>query len=616
MAKQNVGFGERHLEKLVIGVAGAVLAAAIFLYGVRDPYHVEVAGETLSPAAFYAKLDEEMRQVVERLKNPPTPELPKWEEPKIGGKMPTDLPVVFVPINPPTPQLQPGIKPGGIVELVGILPPGSPALTTGRGVATLPAAQIRLVGEAQQPSSVISESPFEKDYQWITVFATVPRKAQQEAFMKARYAVERQQLIVLKVEAERQRQLASGVWEEPQAAVPWVSLVLSGRADVPLETHDGEPSIAEGYYHYITQIQEEARREQANILRPDFQSRLTYATDWKVPAEMPGGVTFKWLEDFHVTLPGPEPEKAKPAEAVRRVDYAKVKTQVNALLAGDSPTSENYTEAQRLLTEAINSRTLTQKDEADAQSFQRSIEVKLRGLLRDEQEAERLRQEAQTLSLGPDVDLAWVTDISAKPGETYRYRVRLLAVNPNAGLLSRFKKPEDAAKVILTGEWSKWSEPATLPPSEYLFLMSADANQGARIELHEWFDGEWKPPTRQNVTLGQPLSFNVHLQEFSYDGVVAGVDLSRPYEERTSDKSGIRYREAKPTAALVLVSADGDVEERFVARDFGVRREMLSELNKRRDTGTPLRAPAVSPLEREMPPRLGPMRERRGREEY
>jgi hypothetical protein len=49
MAKQNVTFIERHVEKVVIGVTGAVLLATAVLYLVGTPHKVDVQGESLGP---------------------------------------------------------------------------------------------------------------------------------------------------------------------------------------------------------------------------------------------------------------------------------------------------------------------------------------------------------------------------------------------------------------------------------------------------------------------------------------------------------------------------------------------------------------------------------------
>ncbi len=69
MAKQNVGFGERHLEKLVFGAAGAVLAGVAFMYLVQDPYKLEVGGQSVNPAGFYTQLDEQAQRMQQALKN-------------------------------------------------------------------------------------------------------------------------------------------------------------------------------------------------------------------------------------------------------------------------------------------------------------------------------------------------------------------------------------------------------------------------------------------------------------------------------------------------------------------------------------------------------------------
>lgn len=615
MAKQNVGFGERHLEKLVIGVAGAVLLAILFLYVIQDPYKVAISGETLGPGAFYNKLDEQVTRVVQQLKSAEPPAAKPWDAPKLPANKSTDLPTVYTMLNPPVPQIDTGIQIGNKLDLVGILPPGKPVGTTGRANCALARADLKILGEPQPPAD--TEQPTAQDQHWVALFATLNRRAQQEAFIQAKYAVDRQLLIVTRVEAERQRLLSDGTWEEPAQPVELrhVAHGYSGKPTVELQ--EG-PAIANEDYTYMAELRASASKEQALILRPDFQKALDSndAAEWKVPAQMPSGVVYNWVQDYSLVIPAATTtDKPTGAEdkGGTRVDYRKIKTQVQELeKKGD------LAEAVRVLSAAVSPKTLVAKDQTDAEAWLAQLEVKAQKAAEKATAESAARQANVEANLGPEMDLIWLTDTTAKPSETYRYRLRVLAVNPHAGLIPVMRKPEDAAKVILAGEWSEWSDPIALPPSQYLFITKVDApNQNVNIELYNWTNGEWKKGSA-TLGVGQTVQFTDKYQEFSYDAVIASLDPAREYEERSADaKKGVRYRDAKATEAVTLLTASGEAQEHLVARDMDLRRDLNAELNKKKEaqpkTGVvrpedqPTRRRGRAGQEDEMPTRRRPM---------
>ena len=73
MAKQNVSFIERHLEKIVAGVAGAILLFALATNVVMSPHTAEVGDEVLGPASFYGEVAREAENARERLRGAKPP---------------------------------------------------------------------------------------------------------------------------------------------------------------------------------------------------------------------------------------------------------------------------------------------------------------------------------------------------------------------------------------------------------------------------------------------------------------------------------------------------------------------------------------------------------------
>jgi hypothetical protein len=317
---------------------------------------------------------------------------------------------------------------------------------------------------------------------------------------------------------------------------------------------------------------------------------------------MPDGTKFDWVNEWGVTVPA----EGQPAEgaAPPRFDYRKAKAEIDDLVR-----QEKFIEADAKVQEALkNKETLPPPQLKELEALTQNLQPKIKQQT-DRIEAERLRrQQIEASTLGPDLDLLWVTDLAAKPGEMYRYRVRIVAVNPHAGQLRKMKNPEDGAKVVLAGEWSEWSDPVMPKPAKYLFCTGVDP-QGVKVELNQWAAGVWDK-TNQVVNLGQPMTFQDKLKEFAYDAVLVAMDPAVRFEERSADKRGIRYREPRETAAIVFVRSDGEVEEHVVLADVTQRRDLINtEFSPKKDVQAREAAP-----NRMQDPRPGP-RGGRGRDE-
>ena len=71
MAKQHVTFIERYVEKIAIGIAGAILlgTAAFYMPYINTPNKVELRGELYSPKEFYNRMKEDADSLRTRMKN-------------------------------------------------------------------------------------------------------------------------------------------------------------------------------------------------------------------------------------------------------------------------------------------------------------------------------------------------------------------------------------------------------------------------------------------------------------------------------------------------------------------------------------------------------------------
>lgn len=592
MAKQNVGFGERHVEKFVAGAIGAIFLGVVFLYGIQDPYTVTAGSEEVGPGEFYRLIQEESERVARAMRDASPPAVQPWKPP--AGAAPgktavvTEMTAVPVAINPTVPRIEADIQVGNL-KLVEILPPSQPITTTGRGYAAVPPPEVRTVSEAAVPAAQ-PVTPLPQDLQWVALFAVVDRKAQQEAFIKAKYAVSRQQLAVMGVELERQRLMPDGEWaSQTEILRPYSPWTIEAREKLNLvQDNTGEQVLTQADYDYRDDLMRlvATRDAQDKILRPSFQSLLPQEaqTDWKVPeaGKLPG-VEIDWGQDFQVAV---EEKKEETGRAGAGAAPLSGRQQVKKLHDDlDAATKkEDWLEADRLLKEIEGHPEATPDEKRNAVQLQRNI----RGRVLAAELQEQTRQSpADSGILGPDKDVMWATDTTAEPGQTYRYRIRLLAVNQHAGFTRLMANPEDAAKLVLTGQWSQWSEPVTVPQNNYFFFTSVnEQNKTARVEINRWTRGGWVRPGRQDVTVGQPISWTDQFVDYTYDGVVAALDFNEPYLVRNvSPRDGtIDYGSPKTSAVLTLITSDGDVEERIADVDVRERRgvtQMIKEEDKK-----------------------------------
>jgi len=606
MAKQNVTFVERHVEKFVVGVAGAALLGIAVLYLIGTPHKVEVDGVKLGPERFYTQLREKAEQARNRMKDAqPDQDVPgggtpisvadcdAQRSPYDYERIPKEFALVFAQPGPAVPEVGSGPARGKI-RLADILPPEPVLVTTGRAFTKLDEPQTIVPGE-KTTSSEAGQLSVTRDHQWVTVVAAVHRKDQREKFDEAHYAPNRQKLIVAAVEAQRQQRLPGGEWGEPVLVNGYSPHVIHGRDRVELVKEGDSFVIYDSERDYIRdyRVLLETPEGQAMILRPALQEVLAYPFDWVIPAELPG-TDIKWV-DYEVLLPpdeesdesGPGARGRERDRPVGRSDTGRdldrsPRAQIKRLSeeAKEAIANEEYIEAGDLLNEIIDNADATLKQVESAQLELLRIQANIDQAVIEQEEEGRRQAQAAKEHLGEDIEPLWLNDLSVTPGATYRYRLRLLAYNPYVGMAFKLEKPEDAARVVTAGKWSEWSEPVQVEPALHLFLASAkDGFKRVKLEIREWMLGRWDSSGSQEVGVGEPVAFNVNRHDFTYNAVVVDVADRVDYQVRLVNRAGeISYR-PKPTAAMVLITSDGEVEERIAAVD-NRRRQKLTKANK------------------------------------
>jgi hypothetical protein len=576
MAKQNISFVERHAEKIIIGVTGAVLLAVAVFYLVSTPNKVDagMGAESLGPGEFYTSIREKTQNVRRRLENaegPPEMD-PIPEDIMQQLSYPTQLARVYTEPLPALPELEE--EEAAKVRLARILPPSRPALTTGRGMAELPETETVVVGRPdntrrrrREPEG-LTEQTGPQEVFWVTACAAVNRQQQLQLFKDAQY--NSPFLLIDKVEVERQRLGPDGNWLPAEQVPSYRETRFTTPADFALVNDQGQYSAGESAGRIIRNYHENLQENEQNILRPAFKNFLTqqYQENWKLPDNLPG-VDLD-LEQFKPR----ETRRARKTDRQAGQESALGRSEIDEKLeqAQRAIQANQYDEARQLLDEATSSPSISAQQRGKANDLRARIPSSPTGRRGGLKETK------------PDVDLLWVNDITVKPGEVYRYRVRVVVFNQYAGWPTPLQDRSDAAKLVLQGEWSPWSEGITAKADQYIFFAGAqESEQTALVEIFKWDEGTWTQG-KGNFRVGQQLEFPE--SNLSSDLVVADIDYNRNCMIRRERQDGSFSYNSRETSALSLIDPRGQVHEHLAVRDklSDTRKEIREEIDQQRST--------------------------------
>ncbi|MEM8738502.1 MAG: hypothetical protein AAGG38_08510 [Planctomycetota bacterium] len=172
----------------------------------------------------------------------------------------------------------------------------------------------------------------------------------------------------------------------------------------------------------------------------------------------------------------------------------------------------------------------------------------------------------------PETVEVWAHDLTAEPGQTYRYKVVVSVLNPlfrfprlNPDQLQRNRNLLSLAPDSVELDSAQWSAPLTLAPDYYFFLTGGSREQKrATFEVWTVYNGGWRvsefteypgdeiggPAEIESINNGgQPIPMNV-------GSIVLDVDTVTPPSGR-----GISVR------ALYLDPGSGQIRSRLVALD-------------------------------------------------
>ena len=670
MAKQNVTFIERHVEKMVLGLTGAVVLAIAVLYVVGTPYKVDSGGEELNPKTLVGKIALQADQARLKIKSAKAvePTNDKVVVPQGGlnvyesAGISLEIPVPLVSVGAPVPSGTDGgdTPPGGKIHLASVAAPRGLVGLSGRVSARLAAPEVvdlgKMAGGAPPAPGGGSGGivGVTRDIYWATLFAAVSYAEQRELFRSAQYDAVCQDLIVASVEAERAPLLPTGEWGEPVVVKGYVPFELAAPETITLRRNtEGNLAVEEtdrdtivAYRRALEQV-----AVQQQILRPAFFENYTdEALGWKPPKELPGvqvnleeflgpnvGQGRRPMSGFDIgmlggrrggpegmgrrgPMMGPEgPGRGGPGGGVRRpppgpdggpdgrAPSGRAEATKTLKEAKDDIDKKKYLEAEEKLQSLLSFGTsgdLNKSQLDEVNRLRKEIQPEVEALLIKKQKEERLAVGAPTQM--KDIEPLWFNDNSVAPGVTYRYRLRLVVFNQYIGRDTKLVDPQDAGKVVIRGQWSDWSEPIAIKPSLYLFLTAVpDDGKKVKLAMREWARGELKSGT-VDKEVGEVVACKVDRKDLSYDAILAGVETKRTVLLRNEVNGKVNFSERQGGAAI-LISTDGDVEERFTPVDAKRNAQLDKDWKDEKDRNAQNDPTAVQPTKPETakPPKAG-----------
>ena len=291
MARGSINLIEKHVEKAVLGLAGAFLLAMLFMYLVRSPNKLEYGGQAVGPDELAAAIERDARalqEAVQRAKAPAT-EVPDYSEAlkrqhaggvlnpaEEGRAVPTALPLA-TDFGMPVPSLSKEEEASGEIVLVTPLQPSVPVARTGRNLVLRKPPRLgeALSGDADADEDEALE-PVELP--WVTVAAYFDRGAQRDAMTKAKYATYRSRVYVTGVDVQRQEMQANGEYTDWQDVTDAQAMP---RVDIPAPEFD-ELSGAVLNRADVDQAYALVKGNQSMLAQPPFYQTLAGGA-WKMP---------------------------------------------------------------------------------------------------------------------------------------------------------------------------------------------------------------------------------------------------------------------------------------------------------------------------------------------
>lgn len=467
MAKKNVSFFDKHIEKVFLGLcaAGAVAAAVTSFGGSRfgeDGKGPSDLSNQIAEATEKAKRVLSLSPTEDKPSKPgesandPMVVLRDWfgETPKglpeIAKVSPTPARMQVLP--PPLPFSADSLQ-ADKRNLARLVTPSIPVVVSGRSTLNFPENK-PLLGSSEEVS-VDLINPNASTVSWVSVGAQLDLVQQEANFIAERYATPAY-LTIVKVHLQRKDEgdTARG-WQDVNTYLPYTTIPR------PVSS-DGRPDLS---------ALQKARRvfdsENAQVCRPELPARIGGDKMAVVPLPFIDESPKLSTED----VLKPETEDVRASRLVGKW----TKMARDAMNGKGGFRQPDLDSAIILARAAVAMNGAKEKDAAAAKQVHDDILSKL---------PKARKTWASSSVRSPDRMMPIVAhDLTALPGHTYTYRLRYEIINVYAGNEAALVNPADAARVTLFSEWSQESRPVEIPSDIYYYLTKADKATGKATVL-------------------------------------------------------------------------------------------------------------------------------------
>jgi len=533
MKLKGISFWEQNVEKTLLGVVGIGVLGALGYQYVLQNTTVDVGGVAVPPEKSLEPVAKAARELKGKLEaaNPKLPEVPSVN---VSEKFAALVAGSVTPVTPYA-ALGTGMKLNteSVVENKGdrlfaqvTLPAPTNAVAHSFRSTVSP---FEVASHPEVKETLPPEQPFDKAAASVeAVFDGTALKAAFESDPDGAGPIEPllpswwRDTDIIGVEIERQTENSDGSWSEASVVTP-----MPGRLDLLGEVKKRVKSVGD-----LPVILAVARTAPDQVQRVPYYHTIS-GVEWKSPIELAeAGPTGEVPKDarglIEAKLKDAEARYVKIEQQIAKQADAKNKQAARpAQERGPAPSSGKggrmggggASPATPSSSQPADTRTASEKARDNL-----AIQIdKLRKELADfDQKAAAGAANTQATGkpatpVGPDgkpiapplFDNAklhvWSHDVTVESGKTYRYRLRVAVTNPLFGRQASLKPEQSALSQdpVLRSEWSDWTDPVTVDPSEYYFITTASerdvtAPTRASAELFKFYYGYYR---RGSVTV-------------------------------------------------------------------------------------------------------------------